>query len=517
MNLSDLAKSSASYSASTGSIPDTSSAIAQGNALLDQATDASPTVYAGAAAAAQAIVSALPAGSVTTVAQDAVHIAEAAASGAAAGASIGVYFGGVGAALGTEVGAAIGFYVGCAEDFLPLVERDHWNPIDIAGDLVVDVFNVFGLDEDDPAQTEYRYSADRICFPSAALTYPYGVIPGFMRWNSRGGAASTFYQVTVSATDAPYVAASRAFTFSVAWFPIPKSTDTTRYNGWHLAQAYLFNDAVTRSLYNHPWNATTSAQLGNELVSVMGGSEAKAAAALARIARWYGDPTKFSTSRPYASTGGNPPDIANTEANVQATIKVFDAHPLDFLYYPIPSYYNHAIQEFQETSKGGETDVMMSADTLLLGLCELAAMGASDAEAFHYVLFLAYTWKRARKADARDFPGLSAAMHPNFARVIGLIAAVMKAEAKKTAAAKASKAKAKSASKVTAPTARPRVVDYSAYPAALAAKAQKPAMPTRVAPPSSASAGGGTVRDLLALGGAAAVGLMLFLVKKRRM
>ena len=190
------------------------------------------------------------------------------AGATATGATIGSVIPGI----GTAVGAVIGALISIGDDIADAIEGPP-----------------------DPSQNEYRYRSDRACFQAAAAGYPYGVIPGFMRWNPRGGAGAWFYQ----STQGPYTAASRAFTFSVTWIALPGSTDTTKGQAWLLCQIFMASDSVTRGNYQPnttAWGTATAA-----LQAQVGA--AKLGRWLALVARWYGAPSSFSPVRPYESTG----------------------------------------------------------------------------------------------------------------------------------------------------------------------------------------------------------------------
>ncbi len=361
--------------------------IAIGDTITNQAVARGHYKYALTALAGQLVLDDTPAPEGQSAMAALGNVAGAIKTGAEIGSVI--------PGFGTAVGIVIGALISIGDDIADAIEGPP-----------------------DPSQNEYRYRSDRACFPAAAAGYPYGVIPGFMRWNARGGAGAWFYQ----STQGPYTAASRPFTFSVTWIGLPGSTDTTKGQAWLLCQIFMASDSVTRGNYQPnttAWGIATAA-----LQAQVGA--AKLGRWLALVARWYGAPSSFSPKRPYEATGGNPPDIANTTENVEATIAEFQARPLDWTYYPIPSFYNTTTKEFEPTDAANETDVMVSADTWLLALCEGAILGWDDETVFHFTLFGAFTWATNRRHDVSTYPGIDPGNHRNFSRILGLLATVLR-------------------------------------------------------------------------------------------
>jgi hypothetical protein len=498
VNASSL--SDAGYSAAAGdyAIPSASAAISQGSSLLNQASTLGAGSYAGMAAAAEGLVDDLPSGAVGSLAKSIAKLAAASASGAALGATIGSAIPILGNVIGAEVGAVVGAGVAAVQELLPLFQRDHWNPVDVAEDLIVDVFNLFGLDESSPPQNEYRFSAERVCFPAAAADYAYGIIPGFSRHNPRSDANSTFYQ-SESGLSKDW---SDLFSFTVTWFPVQGTTATTRQGAWLLAQVYVglvsmkesaknINAFVDNVLTKGVKSSLPVANLFEELVGAYGQSAKKARtegqnragslAMLKNLFGWYGHPSSFSWSLPYATSNGAPSGFSSGVSQVEAALVEYAAHPIDYTYYPLPTEWNASAKEWTPAAKNsGENDCNVTADPTLCGLSEIAFMGQGDASAFHYAVFLADTWKKLRALDAKDFPGLSTAMHPNFARVVGLIAAKRKAsakalQAKKLAAAAVQVARANASQRAAAAA---HVATVPAAQAALAAPSGGFAVPS---------------------------------------
>jgi len=389
-------------------VSSTEQAIAQGNSVFDAASSAGDGSYAGLASLAQGIVSDLPPGKVTTALSVVVHVGEGALSGFATATAVGTLAGSaIFPPLGTAAGAAIGAIVGAG-----IAIADDWNQIE-------------GLfSSSDPTQTDYRYLSDRVCFPSAPNGVPYGVVPGAMRWNPRCNPQSSFYQTP----QGPNMAPTRPFTFDVLWRPIPGSTRKSRSDAWALAQ--LYTQTLARRM-GHKFAAGTithdqvQAQLGPDLFK----------RAMRNMDAWYGHPGMFNATIPFSASGGNPPNISNDLQNVLATAKEFERFPLDFLYYPVLSDYDHGVKLFKPSAEKSLTDVMMTADTSALTVAEFAVQDRHPAEVFHWFLLLSHYWHVARQRDAKKYPGISVANHPNFSRVLGLTSALIVKEARAVKAA----------------------------------------------------------------------------------
>jgi hypothetical protein len=368
-------------------------------------------------------------------------VAGAAATGAEIGASVATISGPfypIAGPIASAAGAVIGAGIAAIEEAWPLFEKDGFNPIDIVGDLAGDVLNVVGLDEPNPPQIDFRYSSEKVCFPAINPDAPYGVIPGQYAMNPRCYADSDFFELPSGHNQAH----SMLFTFLVGYRQAPGTTLARQKKAWVLAQFFTATDKVTTQDQSDVLDAGTYWDALLKLMSVK-----DATSALLLTERWYGQRKGFSTSRPYAPNCA-PPKNDNRPSTVAAMMREYAAKPLDFLYYPIPSYYDKGTLEFGPTSPAKATDCMLVPDTSLLMVCEYAVKQCADRtindlEVFHAFVQLAHFWKQGRQLDAKKYKGLSTANHPNFSRCIGLIAYQMRRTAaanaaKKTAARRAS-------------------------------------------------------------------------------
>jgi hypothetical protein len=179
-------------------------------------------------------------------------------------------------------------------------------------------------------------------------------------------------------------------------------------------------------------------------------------------------------------------------------------------------------------------------DTFLIALCELACIVATnamtsstgapvalsedeaDAAALHFAMLHAWLWKRGQVLDAtHDFgnglteaslPGFTSP-HPNFSRVIGIVAAKIKKNRKKAAAASA-KAKAQSARRAAVAQHAAAAAAQQAQQRAAVATTQKAhaAALAQQAAASASLAAAARRRRNLALGLAALAGVGVLLV-----
>ena len=399
------------YSQLKSTVNTAQEAIAQGNIIFDAAKSAHGGYGVRAVRAQQAVSgqSKADAGDVAG------KIGAGIASGIAIGTAVASATGGTALALaavevgaligtaipvpviGTAVGAAVGALVGAC-----IAIAEDWN----------DIEGLF-TGKDDPSQTDYRFASDRACFVPAPNGTPFGVIPGFMRWNPRCSPNSVFYQTP----DGPNAGPTRPFSFVVTWKGVKKSTDHSRDMAWKLAQ-YL-----TVRFSSQLGHKAPTQDLWMPLLAAFMGDEKKVRKAMRKAERWYGGPGAFVAAIPYAATGGNPPNIDNTTANVLATMAEFEKFPLDYLYYPVMSDYNHSIKLFTPTALQAATDVMVSADTSFLRICEHAALDSFDEEVFHDFIWLSHLWHEGRVRDAKVYQGLRVGNHPNFSRILGIISA----------------------------------------------------------------------------------------------
>lgn len=396
-------------------------AVSQGNDILDTATslagDASGGEgYAGVAAAAQGLVSDLPPGEVTSLLSDVVGVAAGAASGAAMGAMFAsvIPIPGVAQVLGGEIGAAVGAGIAITKDAWPILEKDHFNPIKVIGDVLSMVGDIFH--EPDPVQPDYRFLSEKIVFSAVPNGTPFSVVPGEMDWNPRCNPNSTFYQLP----SGPNAAPSRQYNFQVSWRSPANGSSWSKQAGWLLAQFYCkaFSTRLKRDVSQVPTWASVVA-----FWKTGGHTEQDAKNAIASVFRWYGNPAAFDTTFPFANTQGKPV-VTNTTANVEEMLGEFKRYPLDFLYYPIPSFYDHGQKIFVPSTKANESDVMLTPDTSLCAVCEWAALKLSDLAAFHNALQLAHFWKQARIVDkTKGKLGVASENHAPLSRIVGYTSA----------------------------------------------------------------------------------------------
>ena len=408
-------------------------AIAQGQALFNGAQAASHGDYSGLVSAVGGIINDLPPSEFRTVVADTIGIVGAAAKGE----EIGAQYGG---AYGAIAGAAIGAVIQVVEDILSSP------PPPPQGDI-------------------YRSGADQICFPPTPNGAPYSVIPGQSNVTPRGNADSIFWQLS---TDKDW---ALQFAFGVTWVRPLGPTGGSQQAAWSLAQWYAATDSVTLANALNPANKPdpnlviaakkTALQAGLSL-----GGPDPAAAAMALLESWYGRRSSFQTLVPFSpkspgssavqsaygslkgAWGGGGHNDGVTQGAPGIVAAEFNSKPLDYLYYPILAKWNGS--DLASLTPGDQpTAVMMSADTLLLGLSELASQNTHDLVALHYVLGLAWLWKSSRKIDLLSNPNADQNPHPNFMRVAGIIAAKIKADPKRIASVKAARA-AKAASSKTA-------------------------------------------------------------------
>lgn len=397
--------------------------IAQGQHLYDTASAASGGDYAGLMGAVGALVNDLPAGAVASAAHDIMNVVGSAAQGAALGATFGPY--------GAAIGAAVGAVVGMIED-------------------------AFSSPPPPPPQGECRSTADQLCFPAVAKGTALSVVPGMACDNPRRAPGSLWYQV-----DGDGTTQSTNYAFAVSWMRPPNATPTTQAAAWYLAQWFVASLSANSGAL-----CTTGAVARSNAGTAMGGDDV-AARAFDRLAGWYG--RRFSKCPPWSpedlqgavrGAGGwqgafgafakvqtrmlvslkgvllafggweavHRVSPTPTVADIAAVTTRFTAYPLDFLYYPIPVSFNDTPDMGPVPVGGIPEGVLMCADTLLLGLAELAVQQAHDVVALHYVMGLAWLWKRTKATAALTDPTVTQAHHPNFVRVIGVISRKIRVE-----------------------------------------------------------------------------------------
>lgn len=486
----------------SGTITSASEAVSQGDTIMSTATDAvgltgslasgvstatslglgavSNEVFGAAiAGAAQALVSGLGPGPAADMVEDA---AAAATVGGDLGSAIGsVFLPVIGGTLGYAAGAEIGAEIGLIAGAFPALYEDHFNVLKLLGQLTASgagkgaavgaaagsvvpvvgtgigalvggLIGAFSSTPAAPPQGDYRYLAEKVCFPAIAVIPGggsqndagyFGIVPGELNANPRVFPNSTFY-VTQSGPNAkpssigPLLNYAPGFSFLVSWRSPAKSTSASRYGAWLLAQYYCrpFSTRLGHSTASAvPWDAVVA-----QFVKVYGQVQGplRAAQALQNMHLWYGDPATFDTSLPFAVWAGNghyhPGDghvpngvgIANDTAGAEVMHQMFVMHPLDGLYYPVGVAHDFSAQTMRPCSTANQTDVFLTPDTTALTVAEGAFLGLSTVSMFHLLVQLSHYWMKSRRADARVFPGLDTRNHPNFSRCLGLLSALLR-------------------------------------------------------------------------------------------
>jgi hypothetical protein len=426
---------------------DVYAAAAAAGSIAGGASAGAPEV-AAIAAGAQAVVSEFPPGDGKKLASQLIQVASVAAESVAAietGATVGAIAGlfipipGIGPVVGAVIGAVIAETVVFVENVLPFLEQDHfaelWDPLAPIQDLI----NEF----QQPPQPDYRYLSEKICFPGAAdgkpgpkhsalwdqpnislASSPYIVVPGELDWNARLEPSTLFYQTFVPPNNVP---GSRSYVFGVTWPKIHGSTVASRNQAWLLA-GFVLQEFAKKLGHTAP----SAVIPRSEFVGMMGG-ELRASKALAKFLSWYGPPDSFSTTIPFASTQGHPQGafLDISPMGIGSRIDEFEAHPLDYLYYPIPVRYDSGAKLFFPTNLSQETDVFCTPDTTALWVAEMAALDMPTEAVFHFAVQQQRLFVESRKKDAAKLPGLSTDPHRNFARVIGRTSKLLKVKYRK--------------------------------------------------------------------------------------
>ena len=385
--------------------------IAQGQSLYDSADAVSGGDYSGLMAGVGGLISDLPAGAVQTAANDVLNIVGSAAKGMALGAAFGPY--------GAAVGAAIGAVVGIVED-------------------------IFSTPPPVPQGDTFRGLGDQYVFPANPdPAYQYGVTPMMNGRNPRCDSSSHFWQV---AGDGAW---SVLFGFSTTWVRPPGGTPQSQAAAWALLQWYVAADSVSQA--NARGDSGRSAALAQALAgaklragTALGGDDI-AARAFALLESWIGKCGKYSTLAPfspstptalvqaYAKVVGGENQAwrgmsgAASGQDVTTVAKVFAACPLDYLYYPVLAKYDDSNNLVKLGSGDSPQTVALCADTIALGLGELAVLGAHDLVALHFVFGHEWLYQRGVKTDRINNPSLPTEHHPNFMRIAAIISRKVKA------------------------------------------------------------------------------------------
>lgn len=449
MKLSDLASGAASVSAAAPSLPtgadlDPDTAIAQGNALFDSAYSQAAGNLTGTIATAAGVVADLPSGAVKQM----LSMLTGVAGGAAAGAAMGSVIPGWGTAVGAAVGAVAGLIEG-----------------------------ILGQSSATPAlQGEFRSQAAQLTFPAvAAPDLANGTPPWTPEFAITQALACPASHMSVRATTPGFQVPLGGpgtsdqgsgqiglanFTFGVGWVSPPQGTEETKSAAWYVAQAWLGQDEVTKKLAMGP-----GATFGNRSVRagyvaatrqralMLLGSSETLSQALSLLTSWYGKRFSMSTAPAprvppgAAQTGVMDPTDTAFQAGWQAKISKLakdwnEKNALDFIYYmpdeALLDGLNATIGPVEAVGEPAmsadpvgvnalpicvpDTTIVMLAEIALCVATGLIPAKAADAVALHSVMGLQWLWKQGQLTD-RDL-GFTRPVtnHPNFSRVIGVIA-----------------------------------------------------------------------------------------------
>lgn len=450
-SLSDLAKSGSTSSLASAASLDPSTAISNGDALFDNAYQKAGGSLNGTVSAAASVIAGLPAGPAKQMLADVMTMA----SGAAVGAEMGSVIPGWGTAVGAAVGAVVG--------------------------LIESVFT----SSPQPPEGEFRSTAEQYVFPGVQVTPGQSDAVSQLEQTSAQPASwpdirihSPGYQVPFTGTDdATGQNEPVSFTFGTSWVSPPGSTPQSKLAAFFLAQMWLGQSTVSE--YWALSSRDTSGTLSERLAAVQGaeekawtllGSETVGKRAVSLVSRWYG--TSFSTAFSSSGCAGvesdfgvTPPKDQNTSrTNVTAYAKAYatmaqclnKASALDFAYY----FSNNAAINVDENGFDHRVELVPTnepllvgtgfripalPDTTLVGLCEIACLtvmglipsNAADHVALHYVLGLAWLWKRGQEQDTNvGGSPLPVANHPNFSRILGVITHATKSSTLKVTATK---------------------------------------------------------------------------------
>jgi hypothetical protein len=445
--------------------------IGQGTDLFNGAYSLAKTAgFPAMVGAAMGLIADLPKSQLQAGISAAAGLANAAEGGAAAGAVLGPY----GAAIGAAVGAIIDI-VSLAlagtppappeGEFRTLAERYCFPARGLGGNTVATASEVLAVGSLGASQV--------------------GVLPA--SWpNIRQQVIS--YQETnakdpISGVDGPL-----GFQFTTGWVPTPFSTSTTTGQAMSLAQAWIAQNNVTKFLLANKYFQNFGLNANQALITgaasslvyaaqtqAFSGIQADYDAAIALVNRWYGS---TFTVPPWSVTNNMGTDgkwIYPTNVSALDFVKTYRKNvltvnattPGDYIYYlsepfvlennlagnpqvvlPIAGSLSGGAlasttqaYEASAVSFESKTALQMVAlpDTLLVGVCELACYcvannlkgATADLLAFHYVLSSCWLWWRGMTQDISKsrnplFSWMPVTLHPNFARVLGILAGLTK-------------------------------------------------------------------------------------------
>ena len=479
--------------AAASPLTDPTAAITSGAATFEQAYTRAGGGLAGTAAVAAGIVAGLPPGQLSS----ALNQVEGLASSTEAGAAVGSIIPG----FGTVVGGAIGAVIGAIE--------------------------VIGSSPPQQPVGEFRTHAERYVFPALPLTPTVGESPSALvqtayqpvLWNDYRTHAVAWQGV---ATDeglgdpAPSQTRPITTTFGVGWVSPPGSTPASTQQAYFLATAWMSSDSVSRH-FAYPKDTSgelkqLAAGAANQAVTALG-SQQLYNAAMTLFRSWYVQTWSLKYDASDLVIPFVPTSIANemfggapSSTVVANYLKVWKSHQRelkknyawDYTTY-FPRYIcNRSLDSPQmfpmsaDAIEGGSfkcahwrdsncvddwISLVQLPDTVALGLAELACLSVTggsphagaDVVALHYLLGLAWLWRRGMITDAanpwfgiepKTDPVYSDWTHPNVARCIGLVQAKIRHRHKglssATATTKARASLASALAKVQAAEAAPR-------------------------------------------------------------
>lgn len=552
---------------------DPAAAISAGSTLFDGAYQKAGGSITGTIAVAASIVGDLPAGQAKDMLNQVMGIAE----GAAAGAAMGSIVPGWGTAVGAAVGAIMGMVDSMTSDPTPAPAGDYRST---AEQYVFPAVPATPVDTD-PQSLLAATSAQPYCWPdirihSAMYQVPIDETdPGS---NQGVPQAATFGTSWVSPPQTTPTSKAAAWYLAQAWLGTDEVTKQTALYTGSAPNANQRAGGVDQATLN------SAVQANRIKAGTLLGSDELVTKALSYVSRWYGTSferifsfpankttkaSKFKTlvfsvsqcpgvnsnwgwTLTKAASGGVHGGSSAAEYNAafkRIAIAWADlAHclnencSLDYAYYwsetlmiaqNQPSQWGGVVNQVvpvygQQFLLESGTFFMAAPDTTLVGLCELAALivtgvlpsAGSDHVALHYVMALAWLWRRGQEQDAHDNLPYGIVNHRNFSRIIGRLSVMIygtpadRAKAKATATAKAKKATATSTkAKATAAASAERVMRLGDAATASAAAPSPSRVQTTLTTPAPSRWVGDLAKTLLVSAAGAAV--VTYLRRKR--
>ena len=399
-------------------ISDPASAISQGENVINSSFTNSDGSFTGVAAVASGLVGDLPTGALKSFASQIVEIGESAAAGAA----IGSCFPGFGTAIGAAVGAVIGFVEDLFSSPPPVPEG------------------------------EFRQPWEKYVFPAVPNTATNDTNPDNLLAQKVVSPASwadirthsVGFQVPFQGTDpATGQTVIADFNFAVDWVPPPGSNKQSSGAAFYVAQAWIGQNAVSLAVISKSNNSQALKDAANiayqKAITVLGSSEA-VTRAITILDSWYGQSFPLTWT---VGDGGisdissDPHVIAQAEAFAK---QVSETQPLDYTYYWSPEvvYTPNSqtpvaplVDVFHiGAAMAGAVRYVAMPDTSIIGLAELACLvqlgiipaNGADFVALHYMMSLAWLWRRGQIESQSSGNPQAIYNHPNFSRIIGIVA-----------------------------------------------------------------------------------------------